>query len=707
MASSSIPSTSAFGCSACPASFNRREHLQRHLLSHSSDRSFHCTFCDQSFNRRDVLKRHWTSCRPRIDANVDIPTLFQHVRGKKRKSCDRCVRLKRACNLQKPCQTCLTRNEECSYNRVADRKLKPSSAVTLPLQTAFVEDPMPNVGMEALQTIWDSTDVLQISTQDPLPTGPILDRRITGPLHHEGGTLGTIRPRHAAISMITLTSGWGFPFLSRFTLPNGLATSFECGTRFERQQLIQRHLERSSYSFQNLTGLDIGTWDAETDWVSAVALQPYSLHCQWVSKTDEGLFRLTNEIVQRIKDITISKPRGSKNMIDWSPAMENICYNFFSPANLEKFLLLFWGCWYRNCPIFHKPSFVAEHSSPTLVASMALIGACSSPNANDRIHANVWFNCMEEVVFNDEILQDESIVLDEFMHGRKKIRNRLEAIQAAYLVCIVQNWEGSKESKQRIRRHRYTTLIIIARGFDFSRVSLKDVYVDDVSNFDWNEFIFLETLIRTGTFIFLLDSAFVVLHNSPPRMMLSELNIDLTCPDACFEANSAEECFILLYDSKPNGADHPSLNISTTLELLCRTDCDDLESLKHLSILNMFTIVTALHYLIFHFQATLADLSQATPAEVGLSKWISLWHQGACLPEMELRRFPSCEDMWKRVGFMQFAPEYYLLSRIMLDRWKVCTSSPPLWMEMPAKRPAALKYDESEMDQFRELITSI
>lgn len=74
---------------------------------------------------------------------------------------------------------------------------------------------------------------------------------------------------------------------------------------------------------------------------------------------------------------------------------------------------------------------------------------------------------------------------------------------------------------------------------------------------------------------------------------------------------------------------------------------------------------------------------------------------------MELRSFQSCEDMWKRVGFMQFAPEYYLLSRIMLDRWKVCTSSPPLWMEMPAKRPAALKYDESEMDQFRELITSI
>lgn len=81
--------------------------------------------------------------------------------------------------------------------------------------------------------------------------------------------------------------------------------------------------------------------------------------------------------------------------------------------------------------------------------------------------------------------------------------------------------------------------------------------------------------------------------------MLSELNIDLTCPDACFEANSAEECFILLYDSKPNGADHPSLNISTTLELLCRTDCDDLESLKHLSILNMFTIVTGMLFVSF------------------------------------------------------------------------------------------------------------
>ncbi|KAF7557116.1 hypothetical protein G7Z17_g925 [Cylindrodendrum hubeiense] len=133
---------------------------------------------------------------------------------------------------------------------------------------------------------------------------------------------------------------------------------------------------------------------------------------------------------------------------------------------------------------------------------MALIGACLCPDSSDRTHANVWFNSMEELVFNDEILHDESIILSESMHGKKQVRKKLEAIQAAYLACLLQNWEGSRGSKQRIRRDRYTTLIAIARDFDFGKVTLQEVYVEDASEFDWDEFVFLETLIRDIYFSF-------------------------------------------------------------------------------------------------------------------------------------------------------------------------------------------------------------
>ncbi|KAH7126508.1 hypothetical protein B0J13DRAFT_148897 [Dactylonectria estremocensis] len=742
MASSLLPPTSAFSCSTCSATFSRREHLQRHLLSHSSDRCFHCIFCEQSFYRRDVLKRHWTSCRQRIDAHVDIPTLSQQVRGKKRKSCDRCVRLKRACDLKKPCRTCVTRNEECSYNRVAHRGPPSSSATNLsPPRRQTLEDLVPDTGLEGhqgpIENQFDRTitaspiDALFIpeeqATWNPITRLPSLLQNasptvtsligqeiLVSSLSDQAMLVNVAQPAASALSSFTLNPGWAFPFLGRFTPSSGLASCFECGTLSERQKLVQHCPGRFASSSGDLVALGDKIGDMGASWVTTVVPRRSNFGSEWVPGLNNPLLTLTNEIVQRIKEITISKPRGSKVVIDWSPAIESICFSFFSPANLEKFLLLFWACWYPNCPMFHKPSFAAEASSPNLVGSMALIGACLSPDASDRAHANVWFNSMEEVAFNDDNLHDEFVVLSGSMTNRNEISKRLEAIQAAYLICLLQNWEGSKDSKQRIRRHRYTTLIGIARDFNFSLVTLKDLCVEHVSNFDWDSFVFLETLIRTGTFIFLLDSAFVVFHSSPPRMMLPELNIDLTCPDACFEATSAEECFILLYDSIQTGDSRSHLNISTTLELLCRPEVNNWEALRHLSILNMFTIVTALHYLIFHFHTSFTDLSQATAVDTGLERWIWLWHRGACLHELQLRKFPSCETMWKRVGFMQHAPEYYLLSRIMLERWKAKRddhgsdgTSPSTWMNMVTKRPAPIKYDESEMGQFRELISSI
>ncbi|KAH7161065.1 hypothetical protein EDB81DRAFT_783785 [Dactylonectria macrodidyma] len=741
MASPLLPSTSAFSCSTCSASFSRREHLQRHLLSHSSDRSFHCIFCEQSFYRRDVLKRHWTSCRQRIDANVDIPTLSQQVRGKKRKSCDRCVRLKRACDQKKPCQTCLARKERCLYNRVAHREPSSSPIATLPPpQRVSLEDLVHHTGREENQgsienqfdetaitsqintflideeqATWDSVATLPLQLQNASPTSTsLIGQEMGNRLCDQANMFNVALPPASAVSTLTLNPGWAFPFLSRFTPSSGLLSCFECGTVSERQKLVQNHSDLYYSSSGDFVASNVIISDTEASWTTPAALQRPNFSSEWIPISNNPLLKLTNEIVQRIKDITISKPRGTKVMIDWSPAIENICYNFFSPANVEKFLRLFWACWYPNCPIIHKPSFAAEASSPILVGSMVLVGACLSPDASDRTHATVWFNSMEEVAFNDDILHDESIVLSGSMSNKTRICKRLEAIQAAYLVCLLQNWEGSKDSKQRIRRHRYTTLIGIARDFNFSQVTVKDLCVEHVSNFDWDSFIFLETLIRTGTFIFLLDSAFVVFHSSPPRMMLPELNIDLTCPDACFEATSAEECFILLYDFIQTENNRSNLNISTTLELLCRPDVNDWETLRHLSILNMFTIVTALHYLIFHFHTSFTDFSQATPVDLGLERWIWLWHQGACLHELQLRKFPSCETMWKRVGFMQHAPEYYLLSRIMLERWKANRdghgsdgTSPSSWMNMVTKRQAPIKYDESEMGQFRELISSI
>lgn len=44
---------------------------------------------------------------------------------------------------------------------------------------------------------------------------------------------------------------------------------------------------------------------------------------------------------------------------------------------------------------------------------------------------------------------------------------------------------------------------------------------------------------RTCTYTFLLDTAFTIFHNCPPRLAVSELTIGCACSDYCFEAENA------------------------------------------------------------------------------------------------------------------------------------------------------------------------
>jgi hypothetical protein len=37
----------------------------------------------------------------------------------------------------------------------------------------------------------------------------------------------------------------------------------------------------------------------------------------------------------------------------------------------------------------------------------------------------------------------------------------VEAIQAAYIVCLYQNWEGGDASRRRIRRYRFSNLVSV------------------------------------------------------------------------------------------------------------------------------------------------------------------------------------------------------------------------------------------------------
>ncbi|KAF5555747.1 hypothetical protein FMEXI_1434 [Fusarium mexicanum] len=539
-----------------------------------------CSFCQRTFTRRDALKRHWGICKGRLENGSEIPLLPAiRPRFKRPRACNRCVRLKRGCDRRVPCSTCSARNYDCSYERVTNSRTSVISERSSKPETNGLSQQEMSCGVaKAANTmpvvLTDSIDYsLEWLQCESLPS-PVLKFDVWNSIYMSGLQL------EPCFVHVTSREKLALPFLKRFTESSSIADGFDCGTLAQRRQLNKINDDASCLS-------------------SAVK---------------------THEIVSIIKR-TLTRPRLYSNVgIEWSPIVEKACLDFFSPCNLHRFLRLFWSGWYPNSPIIHKPTFNPKAESPGLIASMVVLGACLSPDSNDCVRAMAWLTPVEEVVFADNILYDDSIVASLDLVGDEAVEwDKLKALHAAYFICIAQNWEGSKEGRQRVRKDRYSRIVSIARSFGLYSLSLAKLDTTFPTQQKWARFILLESMIRTATYIYLLDSAFVLYYRLPPRVISLELNIGLVCPEACFQAESAAECFLQLHMSAKERSNQSRLTVSSAVRLLCSPHDLDLNMFHPLSSFNMFTLVS---------------------------------------------------EMWKRVGFMQHANEYYHLACAMLERWK-------------------------------------
>ena len=86
---------------------------------------------------------------------------------------------------------------------------------------------------------------------------------------------------------------------------------------------------------------------------------------------------------------------------------------------------------------------------------MAVMGACVSPNPEDREFAHVWLTCVEEMVFRDADLNADET--DPSVPSKQK----MQSLQAAYIVCVLQAWEGAESDKRRIRS-KYSTVVDVS-----------------------------------------------------------------------------------------------------------------------------------------------------------------------------------------------------------------------------------------------------
>lgn len=400
-------------------------------------------------------------------------------------------------------------------------------------------------------------------------------------------------------------NSYTFHFLDNFTKKTGLVT-FDCGTRLQAKQVVNALGLMADANASATAGLMPHNNVVISGTDPRLALDPNFAFPLHPSPFQDPLIVMTHQILFRIREVATIKPRNSTVTLDWSTALEQQCLHFFSPPNLHKFLALYWARWHPNVNIVHRPTFDPVDSKCVLVVAMALIGACMSPDADDNRQACVWFNCVEEIVFIDDDFcsppqgndplnmnnnpNNPGSAFDPVTNKRK-----IQALQASYIVCLYQNWEGTDESKQRIRRYRFSTVVSVARDIGIGSARHVDYGAAPFHAFHWKAFVAREQLIRTFLWIYLLDQAFVIFNNLPPRVMIKEMVMHMAWPESTFQATTAADCAREAQQWLRRSAPLHNITLREVVEFfcsgvivpeVCRTFAD-------LGPLNLFCIVSA------------------------------------------------------------------------------------------------------------------
>ncbi|KAL5359285.1 hypothetical protein BJX96DRAFT_164328 [Aspergillus floccosus] len=588
-------------CPFCSKSFTRSEHLQRHLGSHGVGKAVTCPQCGKDFMRKDVMKRHLDKCRlkARQQTAGDISR----------------TAVATAQNQQSMSNTHAQQQQD--LNETLHPSTWPYSQIANSDQPQPPEERRnhfgprePNAGetddlcllskTPSSETHWNDTKLDDIQfLLDPI----FFDR-------DEDSHSQPVTANAVGVPCIDIDPADTFNFLAgianKETAP--LETRYDCGSLYERQW----------------AGREI------------------------MSDGSTSLVKTASEIVQQIRDLS----QRSTIMHTWTPQLEKDCIRFFSPKNLGKFIRIYWTSWHPHYPVIHKPTFSIVNSPPHLTAAMATIGACFSANANDRHSVKLWLNSVEEMVFHNKYFGD--IMLHD--PATINVKDIVRLLQAAHCVCTFQISEGSQVSRRRIRRQRFSMVVSLVRDLDLFNVAHSNHDSFHGSDFCWDSFIAAEECIRTMLFVYTLDTAFTIFSNYPPRTRIQEMSLEMACPEACFQAQSASDCLAAIQTCTSHPLWKCRMKLRDIIQVILCTDVslDMRVHLSHLGILNLWIVCSALCSEALQINSLIGIDTQLGPMRRAIHNW-------KLVPRATGRLLAT-------VGVFQNASEYWLLLNILVRR---------------------------------------
>lgn len=173
---------------------------------------------------------------------------------------------------------------------------------------------------------------------------------------------------------------------------------------------------------------------------------------------NDPLASKSHELLAAIRDILCAKKNEEITKLRWTKSVHEMVAGFFSPPNIRRFLMAFWSLWYPNCPIVHRPLFQPSSSYAPLLCVMVVLGACLSPEEEDRTTAKSLLGVLEELVFSQKYFYMDGAVSGSNPIERKE---RLQCLQASYLACSLLKREGSADAQARVKLYRYSSMIAV------------------------------------------------------------------------------------------------------------------------------------------------------------------------------------------------------------------------------------------------------
>jgi hypothetical protein len=82
-----------------------------------------------------------------------------------------------------------------------------------------------------------------------------------------------------------------------------------------------------------------------------------------------------------------------------------------------------------------------------------------SPKDDEVALAKEWLEFAEELVFSSALLSAEPVERTASVADAPPLR----IIQAAYITCIMLNWEGSDTMKRRVRHHHFAAVVSVSK----------------------------------------------------------------------------------------------------------------------------------------------------------------------------------------------------------------------------------------------------